>query len=190
MTNPSPTKQRNLAAAFWGVGGTVVILAEAIYRLTAIAVGTLRREGLTAGQAAFLVAWCAFIVYVEGYRAFQKRFSPRTVARAFYLAEHPRPLHVVLAPLYCMALIHTTRRRLIASWILVVGIVSVILLVRLLPPVYRAIIDGGVACALAWGTGVMLVYFVKGLRGAKIPIDPDVPEEQAARVKAESARSA
>jgi hypothetical protein len=175
MSTPTPQRPRSLAAAVWGVFGTVIILAEAIYRLSAIAITTLVREGLSAAETVFFAVWMFFIVYVEGYRAFQKRFSPRVVARAFYLAEHPRPLHVILAPLYCMALFHTSRRRLISSWILVVGIVSVILLVRLLPPVYRAIIDGGVACALAWGSLVMIVYFFRRLRGEEMPVPPDVP---------------
>lgn len=172
---------RSIAVALWGIGGTVAVLLEGVVRLAQTAIGILGRETITAGQAAFGAAWLAFIVYVEGYRAFQKRFSPRCVARALYLAEHPRPLHVALAPLYVMALMHTTRRRLIASWILVVGIVAVVLLVRALPPVWRALIDAGVAIALAWGTVVMLVYFVRGLAGHPIPVPPDLPEDDVAR---------
>lgn len=167
-----------MAAAYWGVGGTVLLLGEAIWRLTDTAVDIIRREGLTPLQWAGFAAWVVFIVYVEGYRAFQKRFSPRVVARAMYLARNPRPLHVALAPLFCMALLYTTRRRLIASWILVVGLVGIILLVRVMPPAYRAIIDGGVVCALAWGTGVMLVYFVRALAGHAMPVPPDVPDEE------------
>lgn len=157
------------------------MLGEGIYRLARTAVEILTTTEVSAGQAAFGAAWLGFIVYVEGYRAFQKRFSPRVVARALYLAEHPRPLHVALAPIYVMALMHTTRRRLIGSWILVAGIVAVILLVRALPPVWRALIDAGVATALAWGTIVMIVYFVKGLAGHPIPISPDLPGEDEAR---------
>ena len=99
-----------ITVALWGVGGTVLLLVEAIWRLADTALTIFLREGLTAGQTAILAAWVAFIVYVEGYRAFQKRFSPRVVARALHLAREPRPLHVVLAPLYCMTLVHATRR--------------------------------------------------------------------------------
>jgi hypothetical protein len=176
MSTPNPKRPRNIAAAVWGVFGTALALAEAIFRLSAIAIRTLIHERLNLTQIAFLIAWMAFILYVEGYRAFQKRFSPRVVARAFHLAEHPKPIHVVLAPLYCMALLHATRRRLIGSWILVAGIVTIIILVRHLPPVYRAIIDAGVACALAWGTIVMIVCFFQRLGGAEMPVPPDVPE--------------
>jgi hypothetical protein len=174
-------RPRSIAAAVWGVGGTVVILLDAVIRLGHTAITILGRETIGAGHAVFGAAWLFFIVYVEGYRAFQKRFSPRVVARAFYLAEHPRPLHVALAPIYVMALMHTTRRRLIASWILVAGIVGVVLLVRALPPVWRALIDAGVALALAWGTIVMVVYFVRGLAGHPMPVGPDLPEDDVAR---------
>lgn len=157
------------------------MLAEGIYRLAKTAIDNLVGAELTLGQTAFGAAWLTFIVYVEGYRAFQKRFSPRVVARALHLAEHPRPLHVALAPLYVMALLHTTRRRLIASWILVAGIVAVILLVRSFPPVWRALIDAGVALALAWGTAVMIIYFVRGLAGHPMPVGPDLPGEAETR---------
>jgi hypothetical protein len=165
------------------------MLGEGIYRLARTAIENLAGTELTTGQMAFGAAWMVFIVYVEGYRAFQKRFSPRVVARALHLAEHPRPLHVILAPLYVMALLHTTRRRLIGSWILVAGIVAVILLVRALPPVWRALIDAGVALALAWGTAVMIAYFAKGLAGHPMPVGPDLPGEDVARAARPAASS-
>jgi hypothetical protein len=157
------------------------MLAEGVYRLSKTAFEILTEAELSAGHTAFAAVWGVFILYVEGYRGFQKRFSPRVVARALHLAEHPRPLHVVLAPLYAMALMHTTRRRLIGSWILVAGIVAIILLVRALPPVWRALIDAGVALALAWGTAAIIVYFVRGLAGHPMPVGPDLPGEDVAR---------
>lgn len=168
-----------LAVATWGVGGVALLLGEAVWRLSETVVTILRREGLTPAEGVAFAGWVVLIVYIEGYRAFQKRFSPRVVARALHLADHPRPLHVALAPLYCMALIHAPRRRLITSWLLVAGIVGIILLVRALPPVYRAIIDGGVVCALAWGTAVMVVFFGRALAGAPMPVPPDLPGEEA-----------
>ena len=161
----------------WGVLGVIAVLGDAAARLLAFAHATLhatvKERDLEAGELAFLVGFSAFILYAEGYRGFQKRFSPRTVARAAHLAEHPRPLAVALAPLYCMALFGATRRRLVASWLLVVGIVTLVLLVRLLPPLYRALVDAGVGCALVWGITSMGVYSVLALRGRPLPVDAD-----------------
>lgn len=175
MTLSSSTPPTNLAPAIWGIFGTILVLAEAIFRLSVIAFRTLADACLAPVEVVFFVVWMAFILYVEGYRAFHKRFSPRVVARGFHLAAHPRPLHVILAPLYCMALLHAKRRRLIANWILVAGIVTIIIFVRHLPPVYRAIIDAGVACALTLGAVSMILYFIRRLRGEELSISLDLP---------------
>jgi hypothetical protein len=57
--------------------------------------------------------------------------------------------------------------------------VALVLLVRRMPPLYRALVDAGVACALAWGTIAMLVYLVRGLSGRQMPVPADVVEEGA-----------
>ncbi|WP_437643994.1 hypothetical protein [Sorangium sp. So ce362] len=176
--SPSVREQRlRLAVVLWGVLGVVAVLIEAIYRLGATAVHILTTHDLTTAQLILLAAWTVVIAYFEGYRGFQQRFSPRVIARALHLAEHRRPLHVALAPLYCMALFHTTRRRLIATWVLIAGIVALILLVRQMSPPYRAIVDAGVAFALAWGTVSILVYLARGLAGRPLGIPADVPED-------------
>lgn len=170
-------RARALAVILWGVGGVVAMLAEAIVRLASLSVRLLRDHSLTAGQWVLLAVWIVVIGYAEGYRGFQLRFSPRVVARALHVAAHPRPLLVALAPLVCMGLLHATRRLLIVSWSLLAGIVTLVLLVRLLPPVYRAIVDIGVALALTWGTAAILAFLVRALMGRPLPVLPDVPEE-------------
>ncbi|WP_437302906.1 hypothetical protein [Sorangium sp. So ce388] len=177
MSPPAGEQRRRLAVVLWGVLGVVAVLVEAIYRLGTMAARILTTHALTTGQLILLVAWTVVIAYFEGYRGFQQRFSPRVVARALHLAERRRPLHVALAPLYCMALFHATRRRLIATWALIAGIVALILLVRQMSPPYRAIVDAGVAFALAWGTVAILVDMARGLAGRPLGIAPDVPEE-------------
>lgn len=177
MPTPAPHTFAQVAIFAWGVVGVILVVGEAAARLLRFAITTLKQRDLGPWEAAFFVGFLAFILYAEGYRGFQKRFSPRTVARAVHLAKNPRPLAVVLAPLYCMALFGTTRRRLVASWLLVAGIVSVVLLVRGLPPVYRALVDAGVGCALVWGMTSMGVYSVLALRGKAMPVAADVPEE-------------
>src|SRR6188472_3999241 len=83
----------------WAVGGVVVLLAEPMKRLGEIGLEALR-SGLTPPQLVLFALWTPAILYIEGYRAFQRRFAPRLVARALHLIDHPRPLHVALAPLY------------------------------------------------------------------------------------------
>ena len=159
------------AAGWWGIVGVIAILGKAIYQLVPVA---LRAFDHPLGPAHWitLVVWVAFMAYSEGYRAFHKAFSPRCVARAHFLAAHPRPLHVALAPLYCMGLLHATRKRLIVSWCVALGIVALIVLVRQLEQPWRGIIDGGVVLGLSIGI-VSIVYFAAG-KSPSVP--PDVPE--------------
>ncbi|AKT36697.1 hypothetical protein [Chondromyces crocatus] len=165
-----------LAVILWGVGGVVLLLGEAILRLGSLGVEMLRTHTLSTGQYALLAVWTVLICYAEGYRGFQQRFSPRVVARALHIASNPRPHLVLLAPLVCMGFLHATRRLLIVSWGLLVGIVALVVMIRFLPPVYRGIVDVGVALALTWGTVAILVYLVRALAGKAPPISPDVPE--------------
>jgi hypothetical protein len=171
---PAPRTFAQVAIFAWGVLGSIVVVGEAAARLLRFAYDTLKGRDLGAGEITFAVVFLAFILYAEGYRGFQQRFSPRTVARAVHLAHHPRALPVLLAPVYCMALFGTTRRRLIASWILIAGIVALVILVRYLPPVHRALVDAGVGCALTWGLVSMGVYSVLALRGRPMPVPADI----------------
>ncbi|EYF02904.1 hypothetical protein [Chondromyces apiculatus] len=164
-----------VAVVLWGVGGVVLLLAEAIVRLGMLALRLLRTHSLTTAQTVMLVVWTLLICYAEGYRGFQQRFSPRVVARALYIAAHPKPLLVAFAPLVCMGFFHATRRLLIVSWSLLVGIVGLVVLIRFLPPIYRAIVDVGVALALTWGTAAIVVFLVRALAGKPPAISPDVP---------------
>ena len=159
------------AAGWWGIVGVVAILGKAIYQLVPVARGAFEHP-LGAVHWITLVAWVAFMAYSEGYRAFHQAFSPRVVARAQYLAAHPRPLFVALAPLYCMGLIHATRKRLIVSWCVVVGIVALVVLVRQLEQPWRGIIDAGVVLGLSIGI-LSIVYFAASNTPS---VPPDVPE--------------
>ncbi len=129
---------------------------------------------MTTFQQVLYVSWAVFNLYAEGYRGFQLRFSPRVVSRAFHLADHPRPLHVIFALPYCMSLFHSTKRQLIVSWVLVIAIVALVILVRSFPQPWRGIVDGGVVIGLAWGTIAIVVFYVRGLLGNPPPIQ-DLP---------------
>src|SRR5690606_2841474 len=114
--------------------------------------------------------------YAEGYRGFQMRFSPRVVARALHLARNPRPLHVVLAPLFCMSFFHATPRGRGAAWGVTLGVLAAILLIRYLPQPWRGIIDAGVVVGLAWGAWSLVVSAIRGVLGAPPKVDAQLPK--------------
>jgi hypothetical protein len=88
------------------------------------------------------------------------------VARAFHLARTGRPLSIAVAPVYCMGLIHATRRRMLTSWSLFFTIILAVVLVRRLPPPWRGIVDGGVVAGLSYGIVALALTFRRALRGA------------------------
>jgi hypothetical protein len=173
--SPSASTPFSALTATWGVVGVGLLLLQAVVRLTPIALEPLWRGGLTAGQAAIYAAWVITSLYTEGYRGFQKAFVPRTVARAFHLARTGRPLLTVFAPMYCMGLIHATRRRMLTSWTIVFAIALAVVLVRRLPPPWRAVVDGGVVAGLGYGIVALALAFGRALRGS-VPAYPlDLP---------------
>jgi hypothetical protein len=137
-------------AAVWGVAGVALLLSRAILRLWPVALEALSSElGPVAWAAA--AGWIGAMAYFEGYRGFQRGFSPRVVARAAQLARGSTFLRAALAPLYCMSLFAAERRRTIVSWSLVATMVALVVLVPSLGQPARGIIDAGVVVGLAWG---------------------------------------
>jgi hypothetical protein len=97
------------------------------------------------------------------------------VARALHLARHPRPLHLLLAPFYCMGLVHASRRRLVTSWVLVVTIASMVVAVRFLPQPWRGMVDAGVVVGLGWGLVAILVFAARALGGRPPAVALELP---------------
>jgi len=178
---PPRTLPRFSLAALWGVTGFCLILVQAIYRLAVLAI-----EPITDGQVTESWQWglyaasIAFNAYAEGYRGFQRKASPRIVVRAMHLGRHPRPLHVALAPFFCTALFHATRRRLIATWTLYGMLVIVIAAVRQVPQPWRGMIDAGVVVGLTWGTVSIIIIYVRALAGRPPQVSPELPDQAAA----------
>ena len=112
---PSPTVI-GLLGAVWGVAGLSLILVDAINRLSRIALQAMD-EPLAPVHWFALVAVVAAMAYAEGYRGFQKSFSPRSAARAYYLYRNPEPVGIVLAPLFCMGFFRATRGPLLFAWV-------------------------------------------------------------------------
>jgi hypothetical protein len=162
-------------AALWGLAGIALLLVQAIVRLTTRALEPLAAGTLGAGHLALLAGWIAVAAYAEGYRAFQKQFSPRVVARAQHLSAHPRLLHALLAPAFCMGFFHATRKRMIVSWSVSLGVVGLVVAVSRLAQPWRGIVDAGVVIALAWGLLALAWFTVRALAGHPMPVAPDVP---------------
>jgi hypothetical protein len=168
------------AAAAWGIAGVVGIITRAVARLVPHAV-----EGFTTPLLpwhwAALAGWVGFMVYFEGYKGFQRAFSPRVVLRALHLARNPRPLHALLAPLYVMGLIHASRRRLVTGWLLVATMVGLVLGVRHVAQPVRGLIDVGVILGLVWGVAAIFAFLVGALTGRPPRGSLDLPASPSAQ---------
>ena len=172
---------KSLAIALWCDLGVLALLGQAIARLLPRALEPILDGSLDAGSTvAYVVSVVAF-AYSEGYRGFQTQFSPRAVARALYLAEHPRTVHVVFAPLFTIGLFHATRRRLLGSWLLLIGVIGLIVLVSQMSQPWRGAVDAGVVVGLTWGAIATLAMFVRGLRGDAPAVDPQLPASAGSR---------
>jgi hypothetical protein len=161
---------------FWGVGGIVLLLSFAIVRLGGVVL-ELGDYSLAAWQWGLALAWLLYMVWAEGYKGFHLAFAPRVVVRAEYLARHPQPLHVVLAPLFCMGYIHATPKRRLLSMALTSMIIFFVLLVRMLPQPWRGMVDAGVVAGLMVGVASILYYLLRLKLGgaASLPVPTDVP---------------
>jgi hypothetical protein len=161
--------------AIWGLAGIVLLLGSAVYRLSCLAVNAFSFDFFWYHWL-FLIFIVLFMGYAEGYRGFQQRFSPRVAARAKYLRENPRGLHIALGPFFCMGYFHATRRRKITSISLTLGIVILVMLVRLLPQPWRGIIDAGVVLGLIWGLVSLFIFGILAFTSKRFDYSPEVPQ--------------
>ena len=160
--------------AAWGIVGVLAILLFAIYRLSAHVLVAFE-AGLSTGQWLIAAALTVFMAYTEGYRGFQLKFSPRTAARILYIRDRPDGLRTLLAPLVAMGFLHATRRRIIATYALTLGIVALVVLVRQADQPWRGIINVGVVVGLAWGVISLAVSIVRAFTRADFGVSPETP---------------
>lgn len=159
----------------WGIGGILLLLTFAVVRLSPMAfeLAALELQPLHLASLAFSVLYMS---WAEGYKGFHLGFAPRVVARARYLSAHPRPLHVLLAPAFCMGYIHATRRRKLLSFGLTSMIVCFVLIVRMLPQPWRGIVDAGVVTGLVVGIASILYFLWQNHRHpGRLVVETDVP---------------
>jgi hypothetical protein len=160
--------------ACWGALGVSALLGSAIWRLSPYAWEVLAMD-LSTLQWILLVVNVIFMAHSEGYKGFQKAFSPRVAARTRYLFDHPHALRSLLAPLFCMGFFHATKKRLIVSYVLTAAIIGLIVLVRMLSQPWRGIVDAGVVVGLGWGLMAYWVFLVQAFAGGAFAYDPEVP---------------
>jgi len=157
----------------WAVIGLTLLFTSAIFRLLPHAIEALHSD-LSFVNWIILLLWCGFMVFSEGYSGFQKQFSPRFASRALYLFNNPLPMHIVLAPLFCVGYIHATKKRMLTAWLVSLGIVLLVLVVRHVPQPWRGIIDTGVILGLTYGLLSVYSSCNRVMKTKKYATNPEV----------------
>lgn len=167
-----------LLGYIWGVGGVLILLLFAIYRLAPMALA-LEDASMELKHWGILALSISYMAYAEGIKGFHQGFAPRVVKRALYLKKNPRLSHVVFAPFFCMGYFYATRKRQISSLGLTGLIVCFVILVRLLSQPWRGILDAGVVTGLTIGCGSILYFlYLATIRTETISISADLPWEE------------
>ena len=161
-------------AVIWGIGGICLLLGSAIYRLSIIGFQTFDYS-LDWYHWLALAVSIAFMGFAEGYRGFQKAWSPRVAARIHYLSQNASPLRILLAPLFCMGFFDIARKRMIVTYCLTFGIIGMVLLVHQLDQPWRGIVDLGVVTGLAWGLTSLLLFTCKAFFSNSFDHSPEMP---------------
>lgn len=163
-------------AAIWGVVGACTVLGFAVMRM-ARQVSEGFEYPLGVAHYAVMIPWLFFMLYSEGYKGFQKGYSPRVAARAHYLRDHSTLVRAVLAPFFCMGFFHSTKKRKIVICCLLLGVTALVMLFQFIPQPWRGVLDLGVVLGLSWGIVATLVFFLKYWFGDASNADPEVPSD-------------
>lgn len=163
-----------LVGAAWGVLGFAAILLDAIIRLAGIALQAFDMS-LSWYHYVTAVAVVIAMAYAEGYRGFQKSFSPRCAARALHLYRHPDLKSALLAPAFLMGFFRATRAPFLFAWVGTALIILLIVLLQISPQPWRGIVDSGVVAGLSWGLASFLVSVWQTFRSGEYPLSPEVP---------------
>jgi hypothetical protein len=83
---------------------------------------------------------------------------------------------VLLAGPYCLTLFHAPRRKLIARYIFLGLLITLIVMVRKLPQPWLGIVDGGVVLGLVWGVLALWWLLLRYLLGYGSPAPIDLPD--------------
>ena len=140
------------ALGIWGSFQVLAILGNAIKRLFPIALQPFVQKDILPYQWAMYAAWCLYMSYAEGFKAFHQKFSPLVVERAFKLIDNPSFINYILAGPYSMGLFGAPKKRMMISWAITMGVFALVHIVKKLPYPYRSIIDAGVVVGLSIGS--------------------------------------
>ncbi|MCJ8297409.1 MAG: hypothetical protein MJK13_00525 [Pseudomonadales bacterium] len=164
-------------AAAWGFIGVFIFLGSAIFKLAVIS-WQLTAIELELYHWLAMIGWVFFMGYYEGYRGFQKGFSPRVAARVHFLVENVTYKRLILAPLFCLGFFDAERRRVIFIVCLTLGIILLVQVVEHMPMPWRGIMDVGVVVGLSWGLISMLIFTLKAFYSPGCYYSAGVPDRE------------
>ena len=162
-----------IIAAAWGIIGLLLPLGFAVWRLGLNSIEALQMP-LNWLHWLVFIGFLIFMLYSEGYKGFQKSFSPRFAARTKHLLYNASFLQLLLAPLFCMSYFNAPKRRVIATCSLTAMIIIFILSFRLVPQPWRGLLDAGVVAGLIWGMVASILFCIKALTDAQFNWDAEV----------------
>ncbi len=162
-------------ASVWGITGAVGLLLYAITKMVRHMLDAFAME-LNIWHYAAMLGFAVFMAYTEGYKGFQKSFSPRVASRAVYLRQHSTWLRLLLAPLFSIGYFHTTRAKQITVIVISIVITLIVILFRQIPQPWRGVLDVGVIVGLSWGIIATLIYYAKFVTAKVVAYDPMVVE--------------
>ncbi len=164
---------KGLIAAVWAIVGLLVLLGFASWHLSAYTITSFQMS-LTWIHWVVFFGFTIFMAYSEGYKGFQKKFSPRFAARCKYLLNNTTVLQLILAPIFCMAYFHAPKKRVIATFALTIMIILFILSFRFIPQPLKGILDFGVVIGLIWGVISTVYYCFKAFTDDNFNWDDEV----------------
>ncbi|WP_290703353.1 hypothetical protein [Amphritea sp.] len=161
-------------AVLWGFAGIAFVFGNAIVRLGAIGFDTFLFS-LSWYHWVALAVSVVFMGFAEGYKGFQRGYSPRVAARLLFLRDNVTPLRFILAPLFCMGFFDIQRKRMIVSYCLLLGILMLVQLVHMLEQPWRGIVDLGVVVGLTWGSTSIILFTLKAFFTDRFEHSPEMP---------------